>query len=77
MESENFFHSPTVCLPSSRWKQLQKTTHTIQNAPVFVELKVTQMVVEQMGLRQLVYFWFQTKDRTTHDKNINRFHLTL
>jgi hypothetical protein len=30
-----------------------------------------------MGGQSLVYFWFQTKSRATHDKNINRFHLTL
>ncbi len=30
-----------------------------------------------MGIRQLVYFWFQTKDEATYDKNINRFHLSL
>jgi exosortase D (VPLPA-CTERM-specific) len=77
LENENFFHSPTVCLPSSGWKQLQKTTHLIPDVPVFGQLEVTQMLVEQLGVRQLVYFWFQTKDRSTHDKNINRLHLTL
>jgi hypothetical protein len=35
------------------------------------------MVIEGFGGRQLVYFWFQTKSKTTHDKNINRFHLAL
>jgi predicted aldo/keto reductase-like oxidoreductase len=25
----------------------------------------------------LVYFWFQTKDKTTQYKDINRFHLAL
>jgi hypothetical protein len=35
------------------------------------------MLVDNMGSRSLVYFWFQTKSRATHDKDINRFHLTL
>jgi exosortase D (VPLPA-CTERM-specific) len=77
LENENFFHSPTVCLPSSGWKTLKTSVQTIANAPPFGELKVTQMLIENTGRRQLVYFWFQTKDRSTHDKNINRFHLTL
>ena len=77
LENENFFHSPTVCLPSSGWKQLETSTHEVSNVPVFGTLKVTTMLVEQMGVRQLVYFWFQTKTRSTHNKNINRFHLTL
>ncbi len=35
------------------------------------------MVADQLGTKQLVYFWFQTKNKATHDKNINRFHLAL
>jgi exosortase D (VPLPA-CTERM-specific) len=77
MENENFFHSPTVCLPSAGWKQLDLSTHVIPNVPVFGQLKVTKMLVEQMGIRKVVYFWFQTKNRSTENKNINRFHLTL
>lgn len=77
LENENFFHSPTVCLPSSGWKELERSTYIINDVPEFDDFKVTRMLVEQMGTRQLVYFWFQTKTRATHNKNINRFHLTL
>jgi exosortase D (VPLPA-CTERM-specific) len=77
LENENFFHSPTVCLPSSGWKVLEKSKHVIRDVPTFGTLPVTEMVVESMGHKQLVYFWFQTKDRATHDKNINRYHLAL
>jgi exosortase D (VPLPA-CTERM-specific) len=77
LENENFFHSPTVCLPSAGWQAIRTTTRRISNIPVFGELPVTEMLVESMGGRNLVYFWFQTKNRATHDKNINRFHLTL
>jgi hypothetical protein len=35
------------------------------------------MVIKKDGVRQLVYFWFQTKEWATYDKNINRFHLSL
>lgn len=77
LENYNFFHSPTVCLPSSGWKELETSTHVIKNVHTFGELKVTKMLIEKMDSRQLVYFWFQTKKWATHDKNINRFHLTL
>jgi hypothetical protein len=33
------------------------------------------MVSQKMGQKHLVYYWFQTKDRTSFDVNINRFHL--
>jgi len=77
LENENFFHSPTVCLPSSGWKTIEKSTHTITNIPFYGNVKVTRMVIELFGTKQLVYFWFQTKDKATHDKNINRFHLAV
>ncbi len=77
LENENFFHSPTVCLPSHGWKNKETSTHKIVDVPFFQELKVTKMVVEKEGLRQLVYFWFQTKNKATPDKNIHRFHLAL
>ena len=77
LENENFFHSPTVCLPSSGWKNIDTLTHKIENVPGFQDMTVTEMIVENFGIRQLVYFWFQTKNRATHNKNINRFHLAL
>jgi hypothetical protein len=35
------------------------------------------MMIEKMGYRSLVYFWFQTKNRASHNVNINRYHLSL
>jgi EpsI family protein len=76
-ENENFFHSPSVCLPSSGWKTLSTGTHDIVNVPQFGTMTVEKMIIERTGVRQLVYYWFQTKSRVSHDVNINRFHLTL
>jgi EpsI family protein len=50
---------------------------TIEGVPFFGSLAVTEMIIEKTGTRQLVYFWFQTKDKATHSKGINRFHLSL
>lgn len=77
METENFFHSPTVCLPASGWQEISTGARTVQNVPIFGNLPVTEMVMEHMGTKHLVYFWFQTKSRATGDKNVNRFHLSL
>ena len=77
LENENFFHSPTVCLPAAGWKEKQISTHIVKGLPKFGDLKVTEMVIENMGATELVYFWFQTKDHATHRKDINRFHLAL
>jgi exosortase D (VPLPA-CTERM-specific) len=77
LESENFFHSPYVCLPSSGWKTLIITDHKITKIPHFSSITVRKMLSEKMGRKQLVYFWFQTNKRTSFDVNINRFHLAL
>lgn len=77
LENINFFHSPTVCLPASGWKNRGTSTRVIPDVPPYGALTVTRMLIEQMGVRQLVYFWFQTKKWATHSKTINRFHLTL
>jgi EpsI family protein len=77
LANENFFHSPTVCLPSSGWKELDISKHTIDAVPGFGTVPTTKMVMQNSELKMLVYFWFQTKDRITHDKNVNRFHLAL
>jgi len=77
LENENFFHSPSVCLPASGWEIVRSATRSVGTVPVFGELTVAEIQMEEMGRKQLVYFWFQTKSRATPDKDINRFHLTL
>lgn len=77
LANENFFHSPTVCLPASGWKEEGVSTHVIENVPYFGQLKVTRMVISILGSKEIVYFWFQTKSKTTYDKNINRFDLAM
>jgi exosortase D (VPLPA-CTERM-specific) len=77
LANENFFHSPTVCIPYSGWVEQDVKRRTITGVSSFGTLEVTTMLIEKEGMRQLVYFWFQTKDRATYDKNINRFHLSL
>lgn len=76
-ESENFFHSPNICLPSSGWKTVAIEKHSIQDVVQFGELPVQKMIIEQMNARELVYYWFQTNRYVSHNVNINRFDLTL
>lgn len=77
LSNDNFFHSPTVCLPSAGWITKEKSTHIIKAVPFFGDMKVTKMLIEKGLDKQLVYFWFQTKDTATHNKDINRFHLAV
>ena len=77
LENENFFHSPTVCLPAQGWEVVRTSTRLVRGIPRFGTMTVTEMVMNSGGSAHLVYFWFQTKDKVTHDKDINRFHLAL
>lgn len=76
LDNENFFHSPTICLPSQGWAT-EVSTHLIHDVHGLGRLKVSKIVAENMGTRDLVYFWFQTKDKTSPDKDTNRFDLTM
>jgi len=77
LSNENFFHTPTVCIPSSGWVEKEVKRRTIADVPGFGSLEVMTMLIEKEGRRQLVYFWFQTRDKATYDKNINRFQLSM
>jgi len=77
LEDENFFHTPIACFPASGWKILKKNTYTFEHKFNFLDLKATEMVAEKMGIKNLVFFWFQTNKKATHDKNKNRLHLAL
>ena len=76
-ESENFFHSPDVCLPSLGWTTIVSADHTVTGVKGFEQIIVRKMLIEKTGLNQLVYFWFQTKNYVSANVNTNRFHLTL
>ena len=76
-ESENFFHSPNVCLPSLGWKTIDIGDRTITDVAGFGSLTVRKMLIEKTGVRQLVYYWFQTTRRISANVHLNRLHLTL
>jgi exosortase D (VPLPA-CTERM-specific) len=77
VESENFFHSPSVCLPSSGWDTIELSKRVLAGVEPYKSLNVTKMIIEQTGTKQLVYYWFLTKDRSSHNVNLNRFDLAM
>jgi exosortase D (VPLPA-CTERM-specific) len=77
LESENFFHSPNVCIPSSGWSVLSTKKHRVSGVPGLMDVPMTEMITEKQGERRLVSFWFQTKNRVSDNVNINRLHLSL
>ena len=76
-ESINFFHSPNICMPSSGWETISSESKIIEKVHYFNTLPVHEMVVEKIGSKQLVYFWFQTNKQPSSNVNVNRFHLSI
>jgi exosortase D (VPLPA-CTERM-specific) len=77
IESENFFHSPSICLPSSGWNTIELSKRVVTGVESYKPLTVTKMIIEQMGRKQLVYYWFITKDTSSYNVNRNRFDLAI
>lgn len=76
-ENENFFHSPNFCFPSTGWKVRRLSDRKVQRVALIGDITVAAMGIDKMREKRLVYFWFQTKSRTSSNININRFHLSL
>lgn len=78
LESEEFFHSPNVCLPSQGWQTIEEATMVIPEVhPNFDPFVVRRMLLAQQGAHLLVFYWFQTRNTIAHDIFRNRFHLAL
>lgn len=78
LESEEFFHSPNICLPSQGWQTIEETTMAIPEVhPSFNRFVVRRMVLAQHGGRMLTFYWFQTRNTIAQDIFRNRLHLAL
>lgn len=57
-------HSPRSCLPGGGWKIESLQTITLDEVPVGGEpLRVNRMLIQKGQDRQMVYYWFQQRDR--------------
>ena len=57
-------HSPEVCLPAGGWEVSGwKTTTTSLVTPAGSALSVNRAIIQKGTSRQLVYYWFQERDR--------------
>lgn len=60
----SFFHSPSVCLPSSGWRTLSQTQRKmlLPTGPMAGrEFHVNEQLSEQQGQRILTMYWFQNR----------------
>ncbi len=74
----DFIHSPKLCLPGGGWyiasnniRQLEcpKRDRTLK------KLRFNEILIEKNGMRQLVYFWYQGRDRNFTNEYAAKFYM--
>jgi len=58
-------HSPTECLPGDGWEMRNMKRHAVEGVNVGGQpLQVVRAEIQKGEARQLVYYWFQQRERT-------------
>jgi len=71
-------HSPRACIPGGGWEitgfaQKKLPGITISDVP----LEVNRLIIKQGETKQLVYYWFQQRDRVVTDEYLVKWYLLL
>lgn len=76
---ESTTHSPRACLPGGGWRIVDSKTITLPNVMVApgVSLSVNRFLIEQHGVRQLVYYWFKQRDRIVTNEQMIKYYFFI
>jgi len=67
-----FVHSPKLCLTGGGWTELNTGIGRIGK-----DMPVNYMIMEQMGNRTVVYYWYLQRGRWFTSEYLNKFYLVL
>jgi len=70
----DFIHSPRLCLPGAGWfieHNRVRETGQAQGEP----LKLNELLIQKGGMQQLVYFWYQGRDRNFTSEWAAKFYM--
>ncbi|MBI5460603.1 MAG: VPLPA-CTERM-specific exosortase XrtD [Gammaproteobacteria bacterium] len=71
-------HSPAACLPGGGWLITDRKVYPVSGIEVNGEpLLVNRFIIEQHGVRQLVYYWFHQRGRAIHNEYTVKWYLLL
>jgi exosortase D (VPLPA-CTERM-specific) len=72
----DFIHSPRLCLPGAGWfiDQNRSRQLAVEN-PGHLGLKFNELLISKSGNSQLVYFWFQGRDRNFTSEYAAKFYM--
>ncbi|OPX19024.1 MAG: EpsI family protein [Desulfobacca sp. 4484_104] len=65
-----FVHSPKGCLTASGWRILKSGT-----AKIGPELPVNYLLVEKMGTKLIVFYWYMQRGRWLTSEYFNKFYM--
>ncbi len=68
-------HSPRACLPGGGWKIAKLEEVSMDHLAATQGLVLNRVVIEQKEARQLVYYWFQQRDRRIANEYIYKWYL--
>ncbi|MDJ0784833.1 MAG: VPLPA-CTERM-specific exosortase XrtD [Desulfosarcinaceae bacterium] len=74
----DFIHSPKLCLPGAGWYVEEATVRTLSQEDAIGEetgLILNDMVIQKNGQRQLVYYWYQGRDRNFTSEYAAKFYM--
>lgn len=71
-------HSPAACLPGGGWLITDRGLKALQGLTMNGSpLVVNRFVIEQKGVRQLVYYWFQQRGRAVASEYLVKWYLLI
>jgi EpsI family protein len=68
-------HSPAVCLPGAGWQSVSQAETTIRQAGGPDSFPANRFVIEKQTDRNLVLYWYQSREGTMIDGRSSRLHL--
>ena len=70
----DFIHSPRLCLPGAGWFIEHNRVREIAREQGET-LKLNELFIQKSGMRQLVYFWYQGRDRNFTSEWAAKFYM--
>ena len=71
-------HSPQNCMPGSGWNIIQGSFEELKVATANSgKVKVKKLLLEKDGQRQLVLYWFQSRDRIIASEYMQKLYLLI
>ena len=71
-------HSPRACLPGGGWAITELTNKKVDGVLVGdAPLSVNRVIIEKDGYRQLVYYWFEQRDRIVTNEWMVKWYLLI